>query len=133
MTKWMRTAVLKKAVVGVLMLASLTMATERAFAAGTGAAEAGEFYRVARVPAHQTQVWRVWVPAGALVDVTVIGDGDTDLDLFVYSPTGRRLASDTDDTDICLGSFRMPMSGFIEVRIRNWGSVYNEYELLVTF
>jgi hypothetical protein len=129
----MRTAVLKKAVVGVLMLASLTMATERTFAAGAGAADAGEFYRVAQVPAGQTHVWRVWAPAGALVDVTVVGDGDTDLDLWVYSPSGRLLASDTDDTDICLGYFRMPMSGYIEIRIKNWGRVYNEYELLVTF
>ena len=128
MTKWMRTAVLKKVVVGLAVLASLTVATESAFAAA-----AGEFYRVDRVQAQETDVWRVFVPAGALVDVTVIGDGDTDLDLFVYSPSGRLLASDTDDTDICLAEFRMPTSGYLEIRIKNWGRVYNEYEILVTF
>jgi hypothetical protein len=74
----------------------------------------------------------VWVPAGRLVDVHG-SFGDTDLDLFFYSPMGRLLASDTNDTDICLGSFRMPRSGYIEVRIRNWGRVYYEYELLVRF
>ena len=128
MTKWMRTAVLKKVVVGLAVLASLTVATESAVAAA-----AGEFYRVDRVQARETDVWRVWVPAGALVDVTVIGDGDTDLDLHVYSPSGRLLASDTDDTDICLADFRMPQSGYLEIRIKNWGRVYNEYEVLVSF
>ena len=128
MTQWMRTAVLKNVVVGLAVLASLTVATERAFAAG-----AGEFYRVARVPAQQMVVWRVWAPAGALVDVTVLGDGDTDLDLFVYSPSGRLLDSDTDDTDFCLATFVMPVSGYLEIRIKNWGRVYNEYELLVEF
>jgi hypothetical protein len=128
MTKWMRTAVLKKVVVGLAVMASLTVATERAFAAA-----AGEFYPVDRVQARGTDIWRVYVPAGAFVEVTVIGDGDTDLDLHVYSPSGRLLASDTDDTDICLADFRMPQSGYLEIRIKNWGRVYNEYELLVTF
>ena len=128
MTKWMRTAMLKKVVVGLAVMASLTVATEKAFAAG-----AGEFYRVARVSAQQTVTWRVWAPAGAVVDVTVLGDGDTDLDLFVYSPSGRLLASDTDDTDLCLATFVMPASGYLEIRIKNWGRVYNEYELLVEF
>ena len=34
MTKWMRTAVLKKVVVGLAVLASVTVASEKAFAAG---------------------------------------------------------------------------------------------------
>ena|SRR5688572_18419595 len=128
MTKWMRTAVLKKVVVGLAVLASATVASQSAVAAA-----AGEFYRVDRVLAHDTDVWRVWVPAGASVRVLVDGDGDTDLDLHVYSPSGHLLGVDDDDTDYCVARFRTFESGYIQIRIRNWGRVYNEYALSVTF
>lgn len=63
--------------------------------------------------------------------MTVVGDGDTDLDLYVDSAGGRRLAVDDEQTDYCVGEFYMRRSGYIEIRIRNLGRVYNEYRIIV--
>lgn len=83
-----------------------------------------------QVGARDTDIWRVWVPAGRH-SVIVIGDGDTDLDLYVDNASGHRLAVDDDETDYCVGEFYMRRGGYIEIRIRNLGRVYNEYQMIV--
>jgi hypothetical protein len=88
------------------------------------------FVRVDRVLAYDTDTWRVWAAAGQ-TSVTVDGDGDTDLDCWVYDRFGTLLDSDTDGTDLCIMRFRLPSSGQLTIRIRNLGDVYNEYELTV--
>jgi len=82
---------------------------------------------VSRVGAHSTETWTVWVSAG-WHQVRVIGDHDTDLDLYVYA-AGQLLAGDDDSTDYCVAQFFMPYSGYVQIRVRNLGSVYNEYEI----
>lgn len=89
-----------------------------------------QFARSDRVLAFDTDTWRVWAPAGQ-TRVVVNGDGDTDLDCWVYDRYGNLLGSDTDATDLCVISFRNPNSGTLTIRIRNLGSVYNEYDLTV--
>ena len=88
------------------------------------------FYRRAQVPANDSHSWRVWAPAG-ITSVIVDGDGDTDLDCWVYDRFGSLLGSDTDNTDLCIIGFRLASSGDLTIRIRNYGAVYNEYELTV--
>lgn len=89
-----------------------------------------QFYRIARVPAYDSHTWRVWAPAG-FTSVIVDGDGDTDLDCWVYDRFGTLLGSDTDSTDLCIVPVYHPSSGDLTVHIRNLGDVYNEYELSV--
>ena len=113
---------IKRTVMGVLTVAVLMTAGQ------TAAAQSGT---VSRVRGYQTDTWSVWVSAG-WHRVVVDGDGDTDLDLYVLDAAGRRLATDDDATDYCVGSFYMPRTGYIEIRIRNLGSVYNEYEITVS-
>jgi len=45
-----------------------------------------------------TDVIKATIYAGHPAEVAVIGDGDTDLDLYVYDPAGRLVAYDDDDT-----------------------------------
>lgn len=89
-----------------------------------------QFYRVARVPAYDSHTWRVGAPAG-FTSVIVDGDGDTDLDCWVYDRFGTLLGSDTDGTDLCIIAFNHRSSGVLEIVISNLGGVYNEYELSV--
>jgi hypothetical protein len=97
---------------------------------GAAAPAFAQFVRVDRVLAFDTDTWRVWASAG-LHRVVVDGDGDTDLDCYVYDRFGNLLGHDSDDTDLCVVDFQHPSSGNISIRIRNRGSVYNEYELTV--
>ena len=57
--------------------------------------------------------------------VMVRGDGDTDLDCWLYDSTGRRVSSDTNTTDFCV--LRAPGVGRHRLAIRNFGRVYNRY------
>jgi hypothetical protein len=57
--------------------------------------------------------------------VIVRGDGDTDLDCWLYNPAGRLVSSDTDSTDICV--LDAPDYGTHRLVIHNLGDVYNNY------
>lgn len=116
------TNLLRKAIVGILIVTSLAWT-------GTAFAQSRGFYRVDRVQAFDTDVWRVQV--GRVFHVVADGDGATDLDLYVYDAvTGRLLGSDDDDTDYCIVRGYSD-SGQIVIRIRNRGSVWNRYSLSV--
>ncbi len=111
---------MRRVTVGLLMVAVL--------AAGQTASAQGA--RVSRVATFQADSWSVWVSAG-WHRVVVDGDGDTDLDLYVTDTAGNRLAVDDDETDYCVGRFYMRSAGYIQIRIRNLGDVYNEYQISV--
>jgi hypothetical protein len=99
----------------------LTIAAAPAFA---------QFLRIDRVLAWDTDTWLVWTPAGQTL-VVADGDGDTDLDCWVYDRFGNLLAQDTDSTDLCIMRFQKPSSGDLTIRVSNLGDVYNRYELSV--
>lgn len=92
--------------------------------AQTGAA----FYTEGRVPARSTVSWEPWAPDG-YNRLLVRGDGDTDLDCYVYDRFGRLVGVDNDSTDFCVIEFRNPGSGRVLIRLRNLGPVYNDYRL----
>ena len=89
------------------------------------------FNRSDRVLAYDTDVWRVWVPAGS-GRVVVEGGTHTDLDLAIYDEsTGRLLATDFDGTSYCIGDFFKNRSGWIEIRVENLGGYSNAYSISV--
>lgn len=110
----------KVAVAGLLVLLTV----------GTAVAQT-LFFRSDVVRGYDTDVWRVWVPAG---DTRVVVDAGshTDIDLEVVdAATGRTLATDFDATSYCIGDFYRRTSGFIDIRIENLGSSANGYTLTV--
>lgn len=78
----------------------------------------------ARVASHSQKTHYVLLGANEHF-VTVIGDGSTDLDCWIYDQRSRLIDSDTDSTDYCVLSTR----GAARHRlvIRNLGSVHNDY------
>jgi hypothetical protein len=64
---------------------------------------------------------------GALVSIR--GDGDTDLDCWVYDENGNEIDSDTDGTDHCVLSWTPRWRGTFEIRVSNLGSMSNCYTL----
>lgn len=68
---------------------------------------------------------------GEATTILVSGDGDTDLDLYVYDENGNLVESDTDYTDDCVVRVYPRWTGPFTILVRNRGSVYNEYEIAV--
>ena len=116
---------LKSLVVGALMIVGLVQAVPVA-------AQSPMFVRNDRILGYDTDVWRVWVPAGRMVRVVVDGQTHTDLDLEVRdAQTGQLLDFDDDGTSYCIANFYGPYSRLIEIRIDNLGRYSNAYRLEV--
>lgn len=106
-------------------LLALIKATESA----TRGREGGATTHYDRVNAHSTDTYRIRFVGGRTARIAVIGDGDTDLDLYVYDNNGNFIASDEDYSDNCVVSFTPRWTGTFIVKIKNRGSVYNNYVL----
>lgn len=68
--------------------------------------------------------------ANELAEVLVSGDGDTDLDLYVYDSNGNLIAQDTDYSDDCYVRWVPAWTGRYTIRIVNRGPVYNRFVIL---
>lgn len=62
--------------------------------------------------------------------IGVRGDGDTDLDCWVYDENDRLIDSDTRYVDECILSWQPRWTGPFKLRIQNLGGVYNNYVLV---
>jgi len=67
---------------------------------------------------------------GELAAVYVEGDGDSDLDLFVYDENGHLIGSDEDMTDACLVRWNPRWTGQFVVVIVNHGPMSNMYKMV---
>jgi hypothetical protein len=81
-----------------------------------------------RVQAHTTDVYRVQFEADEMARVGVIGDGDTELVLLVYDARGNLIAQDSGTT--CAVEWTPRWTGSFTIKVRNRGSVCNDYLLL---
>ena len=68
--------------------------------------------------------------ANELAEILVSGDGDTDLDLYVYDSNGNLIAKDTDYSDDCYVRWVPAWTGRYTIRIVNRGPVYNRFVIL---
>ena len=87
----------------------------------------GPKYANSRVEARDYNVYNVVFRGGEIANVMVIGDGDTDLDLYVYDNNGSLIVKDDDYTDECVCTWIPPRTGSYRIMIVNRGKVYNRY------
>lgn len=76
------------------------------------------------VNSYQVKFW-----AGELAEVCVSGDGDTDLDLYVYDANGNLIGSDTDYTDECVVRWVPAWTGTFIIKVLNRGALYNNFAI----
>jgi hypothetical protein len=81
------------------------------------------------VLAYGTDVYHVTFYGGELAEVAVRGDGDTDLDLFIFDEFGNLIASDIRGGDLCLAQWYPGWTGTFRIEVRNLGGVYNRYQI----
>jgi hypothetical protein len=79
------------------------------------------------VRAGATDAYNVAFRGGEQAIVIISGDGDTDLDLYIYDENGNLVSSDTDGLDDCIVRFYPKWTGNFTVRVKNLGRVYNRY------
>jgi hypothetical protein len=87
-------------------------------------------------------IWRDRVEAGASVELEVqfqvgqtvqifgVGDGDTDVDYFIFDRKGNSLASDARVSDAGYCEFVAPYTGTYVIELRNLGDIYNNVRLV---
>lgn len=63
---------------------------------------------------------------GKAAQLRVNGDGDTDLDCFVYDDDKNLIMKDDDDTDYCILDFVPPTTSRYYVVVKNLGEVFND-------
>jgi hypothetical protein len=90
----------------------------------------GPKYSSTQVLAGATDTFEVSFAAGELATVMISGDGDTDLDLYVYDENGNLVASDTGSSDTATVSWTPAWTGNFRVQVRNLGNVYNSYVVM---
>lgn len=90
----------------------------------------GAFVHYDRVYEHDTDVYREVYNAKEFAELCLVGDGDTDLDLFIYDEDGNLVCSDTGWSDRAYCSWTPRWTGQFEIVVENHGRVYNEYRLV---
>jgi hypothetical protein len=81
------------------------------------------------VLANSTDTYRIKFRGGETAEVLVMGDGDTDLDLYVYDENGNLIDKDIDSTDTMLCMWTPKWTGEFIIKIKNLGSVRNYYTM----
>ena len=82
------------------------------------------------VNGNSTDVYNINFVANQLAEILVSGDGDTDLDLYVYDSNGNLSQRETDYSDDCYVRWVPAWTGRFTIKIINRGPLYNRYVLL---
>lgn len=79
------------------------------------------------VEGNTTDIWKCRFRGGEVARVIVVGDGDTDLDLYIYDENNNLIAQDIDYTDNCVCSWTPMWTGTFTIKIKNRGNILNCY------
>lgn len=111
------------------LLAVIDTADSTSAAVSRGAV-GGPKTATSRVRAYDTDTYTVEFRGDRTAEVLVVGDGDTDLDLYIFDEYGNLICSDRDGTDTMYCDFYPRWTGTFSIVIENLGRIYNEYDLL---
>jgi len=96
---------------------------------GFAGAVGGPRANTTRVNARATDVYTISFRCGETARIVVDGDGDTDLDVYVYDEFGNLITKDDNKHRLLRGQLHPPFTGPFTVRVVNRGVVYNQYRL----
>lgn len=98
-------------------------------AGATRGAVGGPKYSEDRVYGKDYEDYQCKFWANELAEVIVVGDGDNDLDLYIYDEKGNLIASDTDYTDQCICRWVPAWTGTFTIRVLNRGAIYSNFAI----
>ena len=76
---------------------------------------------------YATDVYHVRFYGDEIARVSVVGDGDSDLDLYIYDENGNLMDKDDDSTDTCYTAWEPRWTGQFRIEVVNRGGQYNRY------
>ena len=82
-----------------------------------------------RVYGKSTESYKVKFWANEKAEVCVSGDGDTDLDLYVYDENGNLIGKDDDYSDECVVRWYPKWTGTFIIKVVNRGALYNNFTI----
>ena len=97
--------------------------------AGTRGAVPGPQVGTGNVAPYSMLYYNITFRGGEPAAVHVVGDGDTDLDVYVFDENDNLIAYDDDLTDECLVLWQPVWTGRFRIEVRNLGPYYNAYVL----
>lgn len=97
---------------------------------GTLGAAGSALYHFDRAHGRTIDTYTVTFRGEEVARIAAIGDGDTDLDLYVYDENGNLITSDTDGSDNCVVQWTPRWTGQFAVKIVNRGYLDNVYLLM---
>jgi uncharacterized protein YdeI (BOF family) len=119
----------------ILSLSFNAIATANPVESDSNSSAQSSLYTVATrsddVSANDYDLWNITLDAHESYLIVVEGDGDTDLDLYIYDENGNEIDKDIDDTDYCICEVTPRWTGKFKIKIKNYGSVYNHYNLRI--
>ncbi len=83
--------------------------------------------RVDRILAGYTNTYTITFEGGKLAECLISGDGDTDLDLYVYDANNNLITSSTSYGDDEYVAFVPYRTSTFRIVVKNLGRVYNDY------
>ncbi len=83
--------------------------------------------RIDRVRAGYNNTYTITFEGGKLAEVLISGDGDTDLDLYVYDANNNLITSSTSNGDDEYVAFLPYRTSPFRIVVKNLGTVYNDY------
>lgn len=81
------------------------------------------------VSGHSSDRYRVTFKGEEVAAVYIKGDGDSDLDLFIYDENGNEICRDDDATDAMLCRWTPAWTGAFIIEVRNLG-IANRYQAM---
>lgn len=83
------------------------------------------------VDGEAINLYEVSFKKGELAEILLVGDGDTDIDLFVFDSLENLIEKDDDYTDRCYVSWVPKWTGKYVIVVKNLGPIYNNFTLLI--
>lgn len=107
----------------------VALADDAASSASRGPAQ-GPIRHVDTVNRRTNDIFNVVFNGGEAAYVGISGDGDTDLDLYIFDENGNLICRSVRAGDDEGCSFRPRWTGRFRIEVRNLGDVYNRYVLV---
>ncbi|MDX1948011.1 MAG: hypothetical protein SFU86_21610 [Pirellulaceae bacterium] len=89
----------------------------------------GGVCRDATAYAHGTRDFDIVLHGGEVTVFTLSGDGDSDLDLYIYDENGNLIGSDTGYSDEARVAIRPYWTGHFTIRVVNRGGILNNFRV----
>jgi len=90
----------------------------------------GPGYVVDKVNGEEANMYAVEFTGGDAAEAAVVGDGSTDLDLYIFDEDGNLIVMDEDAGDECYVIWKPRSTGVFVITVLNRGSSYNEFALV---